>query len=93
MTFVDPTTARHLAWVLKTLLGLEIIIELALLLYGTVSEGSKILIAHMKLCLINPLSKRRSPWPGGPHSMRSNEFITIVCSIGDRGLVGTKNKF
>lgn len=39
---IDRVAARRLAWILKTFLGFEAIIDLAFMIYGTVVEESEI---------------------------------------------------
>lgn len=60
---IDCAAARHLGYVLKTLLVLEAIIKLVLLIYGTIAQGGELLINQNKpnLSLTAPLSHYRPP--------------------------------
>lgn len=51
---VDQSVAMRLAWILKTLLGLEAIIKMILFIYVTVAEDGKLPINPLKAKLDKP---------------------------------------
>lgn len=96
MSSIDHAAARRLAWLLKTLLGLEAIITLVIFAYGTVIEDSEVLDNPHKAKIDKSPSHCRRPWPGRIYVMWNGGCFIVKYKYfwsGGRILVRSKKGF
>lgn len=88
MPFIDSIAAKRLSWILKTLLGVEAIVDLIILAYGTVLENSELLINLYKLSSTNHLFRQcLQSWTRGTDDLWARCLFIGVYSFGIRVLV------
>lgn len=94
VSVIDPTAARPLAYVLRTLLGLEATIELVLLLYNTANQGSEAPINpyKTKLTVTKLPSCCHQPYLGRSYSMWITGSYTAVDFSRNCRMVGLRKK-